>query len=106
MEPIEIVALAEREPMPGFRGRFVHTENMTLAYWRITQDAALPEHSHFHEQVVNVLEGELELTVGVTTRVLRPGAVWVIPSGIPHSGRALTVCRVLDVFQPVRDDYR
>ena len=30
----------------------------------------------------------------------------VIPGGTPHSGRALTACRALDVFSPVREDYR
>ena len=34
------------------------------------------------------------------------GQVFVIPPDVPHSGRALTRCRVLDVFAPVREDYR
>ena len=34
------------------------------------------------------------------------GEVAVIPSGAVHSGRALTQCRFLDVFHPVREDYK
>jgi quercetin dioxygenase-like cupin family protein len=53
-----------------------------------------------------VSEGEFELTVDGETEVLRPGVVAVIPSDAEHSGRALTDCRVIDIFHPVREDYR
>jgi quercetin dioxygenase-like cupin family protein len=66
----------------------------------------LPSHAHPHEQLTTVLSGELELTVGGEVRVLRAGMVAFIPGGVPHSARALTACEVMDVFHPVRDDYR
>jgi quercetin dioxygenase-like cupin family protein len=53
-----------------------------------------------------VQEGEFELTVAGQPIVLRPGEVLVIPSGVRHAGRAITDCRLLDVFNPVREDYR
>jgi len=37
---------------------------------------------------------------------LTPGQVFVIPPDARHSGRALTACRVLDAFAPVREDYK
>ena len=98
--------IAEREIVPGYRAKFIHSEGMTLAYWEVDPGAALPEHSHPQEQIANVLEGEFELTVGGESRVLMPGQVAVIPGDVPHSGRALTACRLLDAFQPARDDYR
>jgi quercetin dioxygenase-like cupin family protein len=98
--------LEEKELIPGFKGNFVHSENMTIAYWGIEADAVLPEHSHPHEQVANIIEGELELTVSGQMKVLRPGSVAIIPSDAVHSGRAITRCRVIDVFHPVREDYR
>lgn len=98
--------LTEREIVPGFRAKFIHAEGMTLAYWDVDAGAELPEHSHPHEQIANVLEGEFELTVNGERRVLTPGQVAVIPGNVPHSGRALTPCRLLDAFQPARDDYR
>ncbi|HDD55521.1 MAG TPA: cupin domain-containing protein [Chloroflexi bacterium] len=98
--------IQEREIVPGYRARFVHAEKMTLAYWEVEAGAALPEHSHPHEQIANVLEGEFELTVNGESRVLVPGQVAVIPGNVPHSGRAVTDCRLLDAFQPAREDYR
>jgi quercetin dioxygenase-like cupin family protein len=98
--------LTAREMVPGFHGKFVHTDNLTVSRWRIEAGATLPEHAHPHEQITMVLEGQLELTVGGETRVLEPGAVAVIPGHVRHRGQALTVCHVIDVFYPARDDYR
>ena len=96
----------EREPVAGFRGRFVHTDGMTIVMWNASAGAELPLHDHPHEMVVNVLEGELELTVDGETRSVRPGEIVVIPGGVPHQARAVTDCRILDAFHPVREDYR
>ena len=106
MPYIDLETLPEAEPIPGLHVRFVHSEHMTLAYWRIDAGADLPVHSHPHEQVATLTEGELEMTVGGETRRLTPGIAAVIPSGVPHSARAITQCRLLDVFYPVREDFR
>jgi quercetin dioxygenase-like cupin family protein len=98
--------MAAREVFPGFHGRFVHSDAMTFAWWSIDEGAEVPEHQHPHEQVVNMLEGELALTVDGREHVLHPGDVVAIPGGVRHSARALAPSRVLDVFSPVRDDYR
>ncbi|MFC1857310.1 cupin domain-containing protein [Thermodesulfobacteriota bacterium] len=95
-----------RELIPGFNVRFVHTENMTFAFWQIEPGSALPEHSHPHEQVAQMIEGEFELTVNNEAKVLTPGTIAVVPPNAPHSGKAITACRILDVFYPVREDYR
>ncbi len=67
---------------------------------------SFPEHQHPHEQTVNVLEGTLDLVVAGEPIVLTAGQSYVIPPDVPHAGRARTACRVLDVFAPVREDYR
>ena len=103
---IDFNSLPEMEIFPGCHGKMVHTDNMTLAYWHIDKGCDLPEHNHVHEQVVNVLEGHLQLTIGGESRTLKAGDVYVIPSNVVHSGKALTNCKVIDVFQPVREDYR
>jgi quercetin dioxygenase-like cupin family protein len=98
--------MAEREVFPGFHGRFVHSERMTFAYWRIEPGAEVPEHDHPHEQVVNVLEGRLSLTVAGEEMTLGPGEVVVIPGDVRHAAAGLAGgARVLDVFSPVREAY-
>lgn len=105
----QIFAWEKMEPrtvIPGFHGRFVHSATMTFALWDIDAGATLPEHSHPHEQVVHLHEGQLELMVEGERIVAGPGSVVAIPPNAIHSGRALASCRVLDVFCPVREDYR
>ncbi|MEJ2413148.1 MAG: cupin domain-containing protein [Anaerolineales bacterium] len=103
---INLAEMDAREIVPGYQARFLHGENMTLAYWEVEAGAELPEHSHPQEQIANVLEGEFELTIDGETQVLLPGQAAYIPGNVPHSGQALTACRLLDAFQPARDDYR
>jgi len=98
--------LPVREIFPGYRARFVHSARMSESWLDIDAGSATPEHHHPHEQVVNVLEGTLELTVAGEVHVLTAGETFVIPPDVPHAARALTPCFVLDVFAPVREDYR
>lgn len=102
---VDLSKQPETEFLPGFHGRMVHSGQMTLAFWRIEAGASLPLHQHPHEQVAQVLEGSFELTLAGEARVLGPGQLAVIPPETPHEGRALTACRIMDVFQPVRAIY-
>lgn len=99
-------AIAPRTVIPGFHGRFVHSGSMTFALWDVDEGAELPEHAHVHEQVVHVLEGRFEVSVDGVTSLLEDGMVAVIPPNAVHSGVAITPCRILDAFSPVREDYR
>jgi quercetin dioxygenase-like cupin family protein len=70
-------------------------------------DALVPTHQHPHEQAGLCLEGEFELTIGDETHHVRPGDSYLIPSNALHSARALGgPCRTLDIFHPVREDYK
>ncbi|MHB8994194.1 MAG: cupin domain-containing protein [Armatimonadota bacterium] len=98
--------IPQRDILPGCHARFIHSENMTFAYWNLDEGAVLPDHAHPHEQVCTMIEGELELKVGEESRIIRRGDVVVIPGDTIHMARAIKPCFVLDVFYPVRDDYR
>ena len=103
---IDVATLPSKEVIEGYEARTIHTGTMTFVYWTVTEGAAMPIHSHLHEQVAHVLEGRFELTVNGETQVLEPGKVAVIPPHVPHGGKALTACQLLDVFYPEREDYK
>lgn len=106
MPYVDFQNLKEHEIVPGFRARFVHSDHMTLAYWNIAAGASLPDHAHPHEQIVNIIEGEFAFTLDGETRTLGAGSVVNIPSNVKHAGKAITNCKIIDAFYPVREDYR
>jgi quercetin dioxygenase-like cupin family protein len=106
MPSIQLENRFPAEPIPGFQGRFIHSENMTVADWKIKEGSTSPEHSHPQVQIAFILDGMFELTLEGESMVLTPGTVAIIPSNMPHVGKALTECRLLDIFYPVREDLR
>jgi quercetin dioxygenase-like cupin family protein len=98
--------ITARELAPGFFAKLIHGNSLTLSVVDIKKGSVLPEHHHVHEQITFILEGELEMTIGGETNLLRAGTVHVIPSDVPHSAVAKTDCKVIDAFSPVREDYR
>ena len=103
---IDLSTIEPKEIIKGFKARFVHTDNATIAFWEVEKGAILPMHSHIHEQTTQVLEGKFQLTIGDETNVYTHGFIAVIPSNVLHSGIALTDCKIFDVFCPVREDYK
>jgi len=103
---LKISDLKTTNLLKGFHGKFVHAENFTIAFWEIDKDSILPEHAHIHEQTTQVIEGNLELTIGTATKILKAGEMAIIPPNVTHSGKALTNCKVTDTFYPVREDYK
>lgn len=106
MDYTNLEEVEEKELVSGFKVRFIHSKNMTFSFWNIEKGAQLPEHSHPHEQVTHIIEGRLELTVDGESKKLDPGSVVIIPPHAVHSGKALVKSRVIDVFYPIREDYR
>lgn len=106
MSFLTVNEIPAKEIVPGFHGRFLHSENITIAYWDIKKGYSIPLHQHVHEMIVNVIEGELQLTIDQETKILSAGMAAIIPSQVPHTATGITDCRVIDVFYPVRTDYK
>ncbi len=95
-----------REIAPGFFSKLIHTENNTINFIEVKAGCALQLHQHIHEQSSFVIEGQFELTVAGVPQILDTGMFALIPSNVIHGGRAITDCKLIDVFSPVREDYK
>ena len=102
---VEIDKLKVTERLPGWRGRYFHAGNMTVAHYDFTCGASIHEHHHPQEELYEVLEGELELTVSSVTQVARPGVAVIVPSHTRHSVRARTEGRAIFVDSPARPEF-
>ena len=106
MEIFHNETLEMTEFLKGADARFVHSESMTLAEWRFQANVDLPEHSHSNEQITKLISGQFELTINGEKVLLTAGSSVIIPPNAVHSGKAITDCHIIDVFTPVREDYK
>ncbi len=102
---VEINSLNVVERLPGWHGRYFHSSNMTFAHYDFKRGSSIHEHSHRQEEVYNVIEGELEITIGGVTQVARTGVAAIVPSNVLHSVKALTDGRAIIVDYPLRRDF-
>ncbi len=103
---MNLTDLPSKEIMPGYHGKLVHGEKISWVFWEVEKGAQVPHHQHHHEQIMHVVDGRFEFTLDGDTQTYHPGDVVVIPSHTPHSGKALTQCKLMDVFSPVREEYK
>lgn len=93
------------ERLPGWLGRYFHTPHMTFAHYEFRRDASIHEHFHPEEEVYEVIEGELEVTIDGVSETARPGFVAIVPPNTRHSVKALTDGRAIIVDYPARPDF-
>jgi len=92
---------------PGVELRAIAGTNLMLSVVRLERGSVVLDHSHPHEQMGILIEGRLEFTIGGVTRILGPGDMWRIPGGVVHRVKALDQAALaIDVFHPIREDYR
>ena len=100
---VDTSQLKVKEPLPGWKGRFFHSANMTFAYYAVAAGASIHEHSHPNEEIWHVIEGQLEVTISAQTQVAGPGCVAFVPANATHSVKALSDGRAIVVDYPLRD---
>jgi quercetin dioxygenase-like cupin family protein len=93
-----------------FPGVTIHTcaaEQMMLSFVELAPHSVVEEHSHPHEQVGILLEGRMRFFIGGEEKVLSKGDMWRIPGHVKHKVVVLDEpAKALDIFCPIREDYR
>jgi hypothetical protein len=115
----EIWAFDERafaEVSPGMRRRIFNGDGMSLCFWRIKSGVGpTPYAGHpDNEQFGLIIAGHLDFRIGSEERtVLGPGDVYWAPRDMPHGDSKFIgdpdrddEVWILDIFHPVRDEYR
>ncbi|MDQ6869070.1 MAG: cupin domain-containing protein [Pseudomonadota bacterium] len=102
---VDTTSLRIIERLPGWNGRYFHSANMTFAHYDFTRGSSIHEHFHAEEEVYEVIEGELEVTIDGVAQIAREGLVAIVPGNVRHSAKALTDGRVIIVDHPARPDF-
>jgi quercetin dioxygenase-like cupin family protein len=100
-------SLVPFEPVAGVWMRPVSGERAMLNYIELEPNAVVPVHSHPHEQLGYVISGEITMSAEGAEHRCGPGFGYRIAGDVEHGGVAgPDGCVVIDVFSPVREDYR
>jgi quercetin dioxygenase-like cupin family protein len=105
MKHVSLKNVTEEALYPGFIAKIIHTDLQSISYVRCLEGAVLPTHQHVEEQVLNLLEGDMDVTVDGKTVRCSAGDVVHIPSNALHTVTAITDCLAIDIFSPVREAY-
>ena len=95
------------EMLPGvFRRTLGWGDRMLLVEITLREGALVPPHSHPHEQIGYLIRGQLEFTIDAEKTVVASGDGYTIPGGVTHSAVALVDSVAVEVFSPVREEYK
>ncbi len=94
----------------GLERKIIHTKNLMTVLIDFSNgpwEEPDPPHSHPHEQISYVAEGEIIFYCeGEPDKHLKAGDMFAVPSGKMHSVKLLTKnVRLIDSFNPVREDF-
>jgi quercetin dioxygenase-like cupin family protein len=76
--------IAATEVYPGVTRRTFDTDSLTCNAYSFEPGATFPIHRHVQEQVTLVLDGEVEMSLGVQSRRLTAGAWAVTEPQVAH----------------------
>ncbi|HYZ83535.1 MAG TPA: cupin domain-containing protein [Bryobacteraceae bacterium] len=95
------------EPLnPTAQRKCIHADTMTVAELHLAQGAVVPRHNHVHEQLTMVRKGKLRFFFDDQQLDVAAGEVLQIPSYAYHKVEALDDSIAVDIFSPVREDWR
>ncbi len=98
---------SEHRPFSGVTLRTCGCQHMMLSMATLEAGAHVRRHDHPHEQVGIILEGQARFKIGDEEKLLGPGDLFLIPGNVSHEVTVLDQpTRILDIFHPVREDYR
>ncbi len=91
----------------GVHVRTCAADKMMLSLVDLEPNSVVEEHSHPHEQVGMLLEGEAVFFIGGEEKTLRPGDFYRIPGNVKHKVIVKDrPAKALDIFYPIREEYR
>jgi len=95
-------------PEPGMiRQVLAHNDRLMLIRHFFDKGWVGTRHSHPHEQLVYIIQGKMRVEIdGKQPFEVAAGESFVVDGGVEHQATALEKSEVLDVFTPLREDYK
>ncbi|MHA1713056.1 MAG: cupin domain-containing protein [Candidatus Ranarchaeia archaeon] len=100
--------LPKTSVVPGLIRQSVSGQNMTIAFFTFKPNVAVPVHSHPHEQISYVKRGVVLYVIDGKEMEATKDQFVVIPPNVPHGASVVSDegAEVIDLFSPVREDFK
>jgi len=82
-----------------------YNEDLMMVKVSFLKGAIGAHHTHLHTQTSFCASGVFEFSIGEETKIIREGDATYIPSGMLHGVVCLQEGVLIDVFNPVREDF-
>ncbi len=90
----------------GISRQMIYGRALMVCRLTFTPGTVTAAHKHVHEQITFIERGRVRFLLGAEERILGPGDVVLLPSGIWHGATMLDEEVVLiDIFTPIREDF-
>jgi quercetin dioxygenase-like cupin family protein len=89
-----------------YRRTLVYNNNLMLCHFTLEKNAEIPIHSHKEHQTGYVLKGKLRFLTEHRDFICGEGDSYIFDSNEKHGAVILEDSEVIDVFNPVREDYK
>ena len=108
LEKINWESVPSEQVNQGMSRKIVWGEKLMVSRIKFTDGFLVPQHSHVHEQITQVLSGTIRFWFGENREQvmdLHSGDVVVIPSGLPHEALMIGEVEEIDTWAPPRQDW-
>lgn len=90
----------------GIERQMVVGQNIMVCRFRFAPFTVTPAHTHPHEQITMVIQGNVKFVIEGKACIASPGDVLHFPSNVKHGATMLNEEVVLiDIFSPIREDF-
>lgn len=108
LEKVNWVSVPSEDVNQGMSRKIVWGEKLMVSRIKFKDGFLVPQHSHVHEQVTQVLSGTIRFWFGENKEQvmdLHAGDVVVIPSNLPHEALMIGEVEEIDTWAPPRQDW-
>lgn len=88
------------------RKTLVYGNDTLMCVFRLAQGKTLPMHKHPHEQSGYLVSGHMIMIINGERHEMRPGDSWTINGNLEHGAEIIEDSLAVEVFSPVREDYK
>jgi len=91
---------------PGVKRKILsYNKNLMMVRVEFDKGGIGSLHQHYHVQMTNIEKGVFEVEINGEKKVLKAGDVFYVPSNLIHGVVCLEEGVLIDVFNPMREDF-